>query len=393
MRRSFAIALLHLRTTFRSKGALLTMFGLPLVLTLIFGVLVGGGGQSTAGYVYPVAVVDLDDSFASRTLTGLLEQEPTIRLRLTAPADLEKLLSDQEVEVGVVIPAEFGAGVAAGLAPEVRLVSRPGGNLYLGVAPTVRGLVSRLGQDLRLALHSLPEADRLDAARVAEAYERVAAVRSEVGTTVATHAVTRHAVAKGLTPANYAATGFTVTFVMMQCFMMSGAILAERRQGTWGRLLTTPTARAVILGGYLLSFFLTGMAQFAILVVATRLLFQVSWGPLLPLFALGAGTVLSAAGMGLFLAGIVRTYEQQTAIGIVFINATAMLGGAYWDLNAVSDTMRRIGHLTPQAWAIEGFREVMLRGGSWPAIALPLAVLLGIAAVFMTAGLLRIRYE
>jgi len=85
--------------------------------------------------------------------------------------------------------------------------------------------------------------------------------------------------------------------------------------------------------------------------------------------------------------------EQQSAFGILFINATAMLGGVYWDLNSVSAPMRRIGYLTPQAWAIEGFKEVMLLSGAWGAIALPLTVLLGIAAVFMTAGLLRVRYD
>jgi len=97
--------------------------------------------------------------------------------------------------------------------------------------------------------------------------------------------------------------------------------------------------------------------------------------------------------MGLILAGLVETLDRHMSAGFLFINAPAMPGGAYWDLSMVSDTMRRIGYMTPQAWAIDGFREVMLRGGAWEGIALPLAVLLGITAVFMTAGLLRVRYE
>jgi ABC-2 type transport system permease protein len=59
----------------------------------------------------------------------------------------------------------------------------------------------------------------------------------------------------------------------------------------------------------------------------------------------------------------------------------------------VSPTMQRIGYLTPQAWAIDGFREVMLRGGAWSGLMWPLVVLLGITAVFLTAGVLRVRYE
>jgi len=73
---------------------------------------------------------------------------------------------------------------------------------------------------------------------------------------------------------------------------------------------------------------------------------------------MAAGTVLSASGMGLFLAGVVRSPEQQSAFGILFINATLMLGEVYWDLDFVSAPLRRIGYLTPQAWAIEGFKAV-----------------------------------
>lgn len=396
MHRSLSIALLHLRTTFKSNGAIATMFGMPLILTLIFGVLVGGGnGESgSKGYIYPVAIVDHDESFAAKKLINVLDEEANVTIRMTTDDELSKLFADKRIEAAVVIPANFGADIAAGKAPDVKLVAGPGSNTYMGVGPTIRGQVARLAQDYQLALRSLAAADRSDEAKVDAAYAQVVAARKEVTTTVTTHSVIETtAKENGLTPASGASVGFTVTFVMMQCFMMSGVILTERKQGTWGRLLTSPNSKFTITTGYLLSFFLTGMVQFAVLVGATRLLFQVSWGPLLPLFAMGAGTVLSASGMGLFLAGIVKTFEQQMSIGILFINATAMLGGAYWDLSMVSDTMRRIGYLTPQAWAIDGFKEVMLRGGAWDALVLPLAVLLGITVVFMTAGLLRVRYE
>ncbi|MDF2630225.1 MAG: hypothetical protein K0R39_4056 [Symbiobacteriaceae bacterium] len=396
MRRSIAIALLQLRTTFKSKGAIMTMFGMPLILTLIFGVLMSGGngGGSGEGYVYPIVVVDHDGSFAAKELISQLDAEATIKVQTATADEMKKLFADAKVDSGVVIPVGFAAEMAAGKAPDVQLLAVPGRNTYMGVGPTIRGLISRLGQDYQLALRTLPEADRRDASKVEAAYAKVVAERKDVTTTVTPHQVTRSVVEKaGLTATTGTSVGFTVTFVMMQCFMMSGAILTERKHGTWGRLLTTPNSRATIMGGYLLSFFLTGMVQFSILVVATRLLFQVTWGPMLPLFAMGAATVLSASGMGLFLAGIVKTFEQQMSIGILFINATAMLGGAYWDLSMVSDTMRRIGYLTPQAWAIDGFKEVMLRGGAWDGIALPLAVLLGITLVFMTAGLFRVRYE
>jgi ABC-2 type transport system permease protein len=107
----------------------------------------------------------------------------------------------------------------------------------------------------------------------------------------------------------------------------------------------------------------------------------------------GAATVLASAGMGLFLAGLVRTFEQQEAVGVIFVIATSMLGGLFWPLDILSPAMQKIGHFTPQAWAMDGLTEVALRGGSWAELVWPLTVLLGLAVVFSAAGVLRVRYE
>jgi ABC-2 type transport system permease protein len=395
MRQAFTLALLHVKLTFKSKASLISMFALPLLLTLIFGLMLQGTGtgQTSNAAVFPVAVVDRDSSFASRALVEALGQERSVSLQAVTQEQMDKRFADQQIVVGIVIPRGFAEGLKAGTSPEVTLVTTPGGNVYTGVAPTIRRAIAQVSQDYRLALQAAGAA--ADAAQIEATYGQVAADRKAVGSTTVVQPVakTESGIVQKDSPLGIAAVGFTVTFVMMLVFMMGGVILQERQRGTWGRLLVTPASRLSLLGGYVLSFFLTGMAQFAILVAATRLLFGVSWGPVLPLTAMAAATVLCGGAMGLFLAGLVRTYEQQMTAGILFINATSMLGGVYWDLSFVSKTMQRIGYLTPQAWAIDGFREVMLRGAQWANLVLPLAVLLGIALVFMTAGLLRVRYE
>jgi ABC-2 type transport system permease protein len=390
MNQAWQIARLQLKRTFQSKANLFMMFFLPLGLTFIVGMMVSGQQTEGAGEGrrYPVAVVDQDGSFASETLVHALQAHPNLNVQVVGQADLKKLFADRKIDSGVLIPAGFEQGLTSGTPTDVQLVTAPGGNVYVGVGPVIRRETTRLAQDYRLAVQAR-------GGSVGDSYAQIVEQRSKMSSTVAVRPVTK-AVApaqSGTEMVGQVSVGFTVTFVMMMVFMMSGVILQERQNGTWGRLLTTPTPRHTVLGGYLLSFFLTGMLQFAILVVATRLLFDVAWGPLLPLAAMAAATVLAAGGMGLFLAGMVRSYEQQVTIGVLFINATSMLGGVYWDLSMVSPTMQRIGYLTPQAWAIDGFREVMLRGGAWAGLMWPLVVLLGITAVFLSAGLLRVRYE
>ncbi len=389
MRQIISLTWLQLRLI---KGAALAMLGLPLLFTFIFGMLMGGDSDS-ATQTYPVAVVDQDASFASARLIEALGKEKSFKVRPAAEEDLRKMFSDKAISSALVITPGFQSAVAAGQAPEVKLVTAPGNNLHLVVGPAARRLTSAVASDYRQALRLAGSS--ADEARVGETYREIVAKRQKLTIPVESRSVGRTTGSDQSKASNLSerALGFTVMFVMAMVFMMSGAILQERQTGTWGRLLTTPTGRLSLLSGFLLSFFATGMLQFGILVAATALLFKVSWGPLLPLVSVAAALVLCASGMGLFLAGIVRTAEQQNVLGNIFVTATSMLGGAFWPLEIVGDTMRRIAYLTPQAWAMEGFREVMLRGASWNSLFWPLGVLLALTTIFMTAGLFKVRYE
>ncbi|HWI63808.1 MAG TPA: ABC transporter permease [Symbiobacteriaceae bacterium] len=394
MRKIIAIALTQFRLTLKVKAALAAMFAMPLALIIIFGVLLGGAIENDAApaaRVYPIAVIDEDQTLASRLVAEALGREASLKVQPAVRSELDKVIAGTRVVAGVIIPAGFEAAVVAGRAPALELITSRGSNLEMGVAPIIERAAGQAAGDYFLARKLAGAADE---AQVRGALARIAAERAARGAVVTAQPLKREAAKpEGAGMLNHAALGYTVMSVMMSILMMAGAFLYERQHGTWGRLLTTPTDRLSLMAGYILSFFITGMFQFAVLVFGTRLLFRIDWGPLLPLFAVGAATVLASSGMGLFLAGLVRTAEQQQAVGVIFVIATSMLGGLFWPLEILNPTMQRIGHLTPQAWAMDGLTEVALRGGSWGGLVWPLAVLLAIALVFTAVGLRRVRFE
>jgi ABC-2 type transport system permease protein len=394
MRKAWMIALLRMRQTFQSKATLIMSFAMPLLMTVIFGVaLGGGGGGESSGRTYPIAIVDADATFASRQLVAALSGEQELRVQVVTADRLPRLFTDRQIDAGLIIPAGFQQGIRDGKPPELVMQSAPGGSTNVTAGPAVQREAARVAGDYLLARQIAGTAT--DEVRVAEAYSRVASERKSLGITAVQESARKTestAPAKGA-QLGQSALGFTVMFVMMLVFMGGGAILQERQIGTWGRLLTTPTPKLAILGGLILSFFITGLAQFGVLWGLTAVLFRANWGPPLPLLAVASALILCGGAMGLCLAGFVRTQEQQAAIGVALVISTSMLGGVYWPLDFVSPLMRRIAYLTPQAWAMDGFREVMLRGGAWGALLWPLVVLLSLAVIFTTAGLLRVRYE
>ncbi len=54
--------------------------------------------------------------------------------------------------------------------------------------------------------------------------------------------------------------------------------------------------------------------------------------------------------------------------------------------------MRTIGHISPVAWAMDGFNSVIFNGGSVGTVIVPLLVLLGMTAVFFAVGIARFRF-
>jgi ABC-2 type transport system permease protein len=187
--------------------------------------------------------------------------------------------------------------------------------------------------------------------------------------------------------------GFAVMFVFMTVLMLGSSFHQEQRMGTWGRILLSPAGKTAVLGGYVASMVAAGLIQFGGLAALSRLLFGIHWGALLPLAAMAAATVFCAAGLGLFLAGITRSAEQQQLLAMGIAMVTALVGGVYWSLDLMDATLRRIGHLTPQAWAMDGLRAVVLRGGQWTAVATPAAVLMTAGLLLAAGGLWRLRPE
>jgi ABC-2 type transport system permease protein len=80
-----------------------------------------------------------------------------------------------------------------------------------------------------------------------------------------------------------------------------------------------------------------------------------------------------------------------TSVGPVLGITFAMLGGCLWPLAIVPPSLRVIGHLTPHAWAMDGFIEVIGNRGSLGDIVPELVVLLGFAAVLLPLSVVAVR--
>jgi ABC-2 type transport system permease protein len=69
------------------------------------------------------------------------------------------------------------------------------------------------------------------------------------------------------------------------------------------------------------------------------------------------------------------------------------MGGAWMPLEFTSKTFQAIGHLSPVAWAMDGFKNIIARGLGLESVLIPAAALLGYAVMFFGLAVWRFRFD
>jgi ABC-2 type transport system permease protein len=191
----------------------------------------------------------------------------------------------------------------------------------------------------------------------------------------------------------YTAPANLVLFVMINGFISALGVVQLRRSGLAQRLLATP-ARTWELFAMLTIEPLQQMAVQAIfLILSARLFFGVHWGDPMGLVLLTGVLICFGASVTLFMGTVFRNPQQTTSLGPWIGVLLGMLGGCMWPLDIVPPIMKSLAHLSPAAWAMDGYLALVFGGASARAIMPDLAALLLFTVGLGAIGIIRLRPE
>ncbi len=419
------IALQDLLRSYRSAFLLTMMFIAPLVITGIiyaaFGSGLGGGGSFNLP-VTRVVVADLDRPdaqqglAAGKTLTDYLKGEGLSKiLSVTSVPDeasARAAVNRREADAAVIIPPDLSAAVSTpGMTAAVSLYQDP----TLSVGPgIVKSVVSQFVDGFagakiavqvvtgQMAAHGQTH-DGSTAEAVAQRY--AAWVQSSSSGDAAE---TANALVVSRAPSSPASSadphtaflgpvmaGLLILFAFFTGGAAAQSIIAEDEEGTLARMFTTPTPRAVIFGGKMAGILAALLLQVLVLMLISSLLFQIRWGRPETLTLLTLGLVVAGSGFGLMLMSFVKTTRQAGPILGAVTTLLGILGGLFptGDPSQPSP-FETIGLVTPQGWAMRGFR-LALAGAGASDVTVPFLVLLALGVIFFAFGLyfFRRRFE
>ncbi|WP_112179448.1 MULTISPECIES: ABC transporter permease [Paraliobacillus] len=150
---------------------------------------------------------------------------------------------------------------------------------------------------------------------------------------------------------------YTVLFSLMN-------IVDEKRQGTWDRLILSPIRKLQIYLGHLCYCFLIGFLQitFVFLFFDYVYGYDFGFGPNFGAILLIIGSyIFSIVALGMLVMGLVKSTQQLQAVNPLIATGMAMLGGAFWPLEAVSNQLLlALSKGMPIFYGIKALEEVII---------------------------------
>ena len=182
-------------------------------------------------------------------------------------------------------------------------------------------------------------------------------------------------------------------FTLFFTFILTGvSFLRERSQGTLERVLTTPVGRADILVGYLLGFLIFAALQSLMILLFTIVVLQVDYqGSLWQIFVLLLVLTIVAVNLGIFISTFARNELQVVQFIPIVFAPQVFLSGVILPVDQLPGYFQAVADVLPLTYAVEGLRDIMLRGHSLGDVGLELSVLVAYAVVLLALAAVTVR--
>jgi ABC-2 type transport system permease protein len=152
-------------------------------------------------------------------------------------------------------------------------------------------------------------------------------------------------------------------FLFLIAMTGSVVLIESRRLGVSRRMLASPTSSTTVIAGETLGRLLISCVQALVIILGSALLFGINWGAPVGVAAVVVLFALVASGAGIFVGTLFRNEQQAIGVSLLLGLGLGALG-CMVPLEVFSPTMRRVAHITPQAWGNDAFVRLVGHGAS-----------------------------
>jgi ABC-2 type transport system permease protein len=424
----WALVRRDLKLFFKDRRAVLMTMVAPILIGSFFGYLFGGVPGSGETSRVPVALIDEDQSAASKRLATSIAGDKLLELRQVDPAQAREQVRTGKITVVVVVPKGFGDQAVrsffrAANKPEIQMMYDPSHGAELAM---VRGVMTQHVMEsvsaeafgsgsskyLDDSMREVESAEGMKPADRAALKQLLGSVRQwntlqkgdsaagggpvsglSMPYTVREEAITAKKDAP-YNPYGHTFGGMSVQFILMMGMEAGLTMILHRRTGLWKRLRAAPLSRFVLISSRVTSAAIDSVIVLFVVFGFARLVFKVGVdGSLAGFIGVSVAFGLTTAAFGLLVAVSGKTVEATRAIAILTTLMMVMLGGAWIPAFLFPAWLQKITFLLPTRWAVDALDAMTWRGLGFEAAVAPIAALLGFAILFGGFAIWRFRWD
>lgn len=327
----------------RDPRSLVMALALPFLMILLFGYALTLDVDRIPAIVY-----DSDHSPESRELISRFQGSRYFQILGSADSyrAIEEKIDSDEVMLGIVIPEDYARDLLSGRRPQVQLLfdgsDSNTASIALGYA---NGIVQTFAMELQREAQNL----RGRSSAVVEPID----------------ARLRVLFNSELKSRNYIVPGLIGLILMIIGALLTSLTLArEWEMGTMEQLLSTPLRPAEVALGKMSAYFILGLIDMLLTIVAGVWIFQVPQrGSYIFLVATGCLFLIGALFWGILVSALARTQlmAYQVAMLTSFLPAF-LLSGFVFAIENMPVPIQAVSHIFPTRYFVTILKGIFLRG-------------------------------
>jgi ABC-2 type transport system permease protein len=185
-----------------------------------------------------------------------------------------------------------------------------------------------------------------------------------------------------------------VTVMSTGLFTIGAGVVQDRRLGVFKRLRATPLKTEVLIISYMLTLYATILLSTALLIVTSRLVFQVKVeGSYFHLFVAVTLGTLAFIAIGSIIASSCKTPRAANAVAQILLYPLMFLSGSFWPLEMMPQFLQKIAEVLPTTYLVETIRSIIVQGLGLGDNLTNLLVLVGWMAVGLAVSAKMFRWE
>lgn len=428
MKQILALAFKDLTLARRDKVGFFFMFIFPLLNAVFFGTIFAGQANSDSMAKSRVAIVDLDNTDASRAFIADLESTGDLELSSHDSTDsANRAVLASKIDAYVAIEPDFGASLARPFWGEPAAVTvvidpskRASGEMIRGIVTqqafrqmqrsfSDQSIMQDSAREGLASLNNDPDVPPLTRAALSMLLGGLDSLSQAIPAEGADNennpmanwepvTVTLNTVQRPKKNKDMPDNAYAITFpqgmvwgVLAAAATFAISLVVERTQGTLLRLKASPLGWTRILAGKALACAITIMFVLTLLVVIARVVFGVEPVSIPMLVVSMLCATACFVGIMMLLSVIGRTEAAVGGMSWAVLLIFAMFGGAMIPTSIMPKWMQGISQLSPIRWAIDSFEGAIWRGWDIGKMSAIWLVLIAIGTVCFALGTILFR--